>query len=322
MSIIDFNKQIKRCINKASNIFIMGHRDIDLDAIGSCYGMYQFAKKSNKDTFIILDDKKLELGVKKVLEKTRDNYTIVKSKDIKDKIVKKSLLIILDTNKEYLLQNEKLLEKFKEVLIIDHHGLGESSIKFGLKVIDQNTSSVCEMIAELLEYNKIQIGSELATVILSGIVLDTNNYVLKTTANTFKASYYLSKNGADMMYVQYVLKQDLKEYIERQKVITEVKLIKNIAVSKGRYREIYRREDLAKIADTILLFNGMEASFVIGRVDKNTIGISARSMGNIDIGKILEQFGGGGDTHEAAARISNMTLKEVDKEVIKLVNML
>ena len=121
---------------------------------------------------------------------------------------------------------------------------------------------------------------------------------------------------SDSRGVQYLLKQDIKEYVEMQKVITEVKVIKKIAISKGLQTKVYRREDLAKIADTILLFNNIEASFVIGKID-NGVGISSRSMGNINVGQIMEEFGGGGDNHEAAAKITDRSLNEVFSEVTK-----
>ena len=61
-----------------------------------------------------------------------------------------------------------------------------------------------------------------------------------------------------------------------------------IAFTKASANTIYRREDLAKVADTLLFFNNIEASFVIGKLNKDTVGLSARSLGNYDIGKILK----------------------------------
>ena len=131
-----------------------------------------------------------------------------------------------------------------------------------------------------------------ATLLLSGIVLDTNNFTLKTNSETYYAAYYLSSMGASTKKVQYLLKQDLKEYIERQSLITNVDIIdKRIAIAKGNPYTIYRREDLAKIADTLLFFNDIEASFVIAKSTSKTIAISARSMGNFNISNILTPLG-------------------------------
>ena len=322
MSILNYNRRIKNHIKKAENVFLVGHKDLDLDAIGSCLGMYQYVRTCNTNVYIVIDDKKPELGVKRILEKIGDSYNIISSKEATKKIEKRSLLIILDTNKEMLLQNPKLLKQFRDVIVIDHHGINESTIGKGIIIIDFETSSTCEMITEFLSYNKISFSSETATSLLSGIVLDTNNYVLKTTSDTFKISHFLCEKGADMNKVQYLLKQDLKDYIARQKVITDVKLIKDIAITKGSQKQKYRREDLAKIADTLFQFSGIEASFVVGKIEKDKIGISARSVGNIDVGKVLEILGGGGNSHEAATKITGMTLKEVYEELKRLIKML
>ena len=319
MILLENIKLLKKEIRAADSIFIMGHKDLDLDALGAALGISHFITSiSDSQSYIIVDDKKQELGVKKVMSKLSDKYKIIKSKEARKKVRSKSLLIVVDTNKTKLLQRPDFIELFKKVIVIDHHDLGGSSIEKGTLLVDTDSSSTCEMVAELLELLKIKIDEELATTLLSGIMLDTNNYVLKTTSRTFKISYYLTKNGADPRSVQYILKQDLKRYIERQKVITEVKIINNkIALTRGFHKELYRREDLAKIADTLLLFNKIEASFVVGRIDKNTIGISSRSLGNINVGIILEHFGGGGDEHEAAAKITGKTVQEVKVEILE-----
>lgn len=318
MTLIDKKKEIDKLIAKSSSVFIMGHKYLDLDAIGSAIGMYEYIKTFNKRPTIVINDRKLEPGVKKIIDKMKDLYSINKSKKLKLKINEKSLLIIVDTNKEILLQDSTMLSLFKNVIVIDHHDLKESSISKGMIIVDEEASSTCEMLSDFLEYSKIKINEDVATILLSGIVLDTNNYVLKTTSNTFRASYILTQKGADPSYVQYLLKQNLKDYIARQKVITNVKIIKKIAISCAKSTLVYRREDLAKIADTLLLFNNIEASFVIGNLDKKNVGVSARSIGNIDVGEILEQFNGGGDNHEAGSRIENTSIKKVENELKEL----
>lgn len=309
----------KNKIKKASTIFIMGHKELDLDALGAALGISLYASTKGKKNYIVIDDRRQETGVRKTREKVKNDFNFIKGKDAKKLIDKKSLLIIVDTNKKELVQNKEVFSLIDNIVVVDHHDLGETSISKGLIIVDTDASSTCEMIAELLEYSKTNVNISIATALLSGIMLDTNNYVLKTTSRTFKISYYLTKQGVDPIQVQYLLKQDLKLYIARQKVITEVKLVKKIAIAKGKQREKYRREDLAKIADTLLLFNGVEASFAVGRVDKTTIGISARSLGNINVGKILEMFNGGGDEHEAAARINNKTVTAVRNELMDLI---
>ena len=322
MILVEKATAFKNKIKKASNILIMGHRDLDLDALGAALGISLYASKLDKTSYIIIDDRRQEMGVRKTREKVKNNFNFIKGVESKKLIDKKSLLIIVDTNKKDLLQNREIYSLITNVVVVDHHDIGESSINRGLLLIDTEASSTCEMIAEMLEKSKIKVDTSVATALLSGIMLDTTNYVLKTTSRTFKISYYLTLCGVDPLQVQYLLKQDLKLYIARQKVITEVKLIKKVAIAKGKQREQYRREDLAKIADTLLLFSGVEASFAVGRIDKTTVGISARSLGNINVGKILEFFKGGGDEYEAATKISNKTVITVRNELIELIKFL
>lgn len=320
MELLENKEKLDKYINYATNIYIMGHRYLDLDALGSSIGVYEYVKSKGKKATIIINDRKLENGVKRALEDLKNILVIKKSNKIKSKINSKSLLIIVDTNKEYLLQDPTILNIFDKIIVIDHHDTNDQTINDGLLIIDKNASSTCEMITDLIDYEKIPISNEVATIILSGIVLDTNNYVIKTTTDTFRTSYILSKYGADAQYVQYLLKQDLKKYLARQKVLTNVKQIKKVAITNGKSNVVYRREDLAKIADTLLLFNKIEASFVIGRLDDKSIGISARSLGRINVGKVLEPFNGGGDEFEAGASIKNTDIKKVDgelKEIIK-----
>ena len=117
------------------------------------------------------------------------------------------------------------------------------------------------------------------------------------------------------------MKQDIKDYIIRQKVITEAKVINDkYALSVASEKVKYKREELAKIADTLLQFNNIEASFVLGNRVDGGVGLSARSEGTVNVGEIAEHLGGGGDDHDAAAQIKNMELQEVAKELINLLD--
>ncbi len=322
MELLKYTDKINKLIESSSNVFIMGHRFLDLDAIGASVAMYEYVKKFNKKTTIIVNDTRFEKGVKRVIEMLNNHYQIKRGNKIKKHIDSNSLIIIVDTNKDYLLQDKSLLAMTDNILLIDHHDPSKESINKGLVIIDKNASSTCEMLTSLIEQEKIDINENVATILLSGIVLDTNNYVIKSTSETFRTSYILTKMGADPQKVQFLLKQDLKNYVARQKVITNVKQYKNFLITTGKASIRYRREDLAKIADTLIQFDKTEASFVIGKLENNNIGISARSLGNVDVGKILENFNGGGDNNQAGALINNSTIKEVESKLMNLIKSL
>lgn len=317
MSIIKQRGTLNKAINKAKTVFLMGHKDLDLDALGSSIGMYLLLKGKRKECYIVVDDLTHELGVEKVLRELEGCIKIIKSENVEkymNQRESKNLLLILDTNKADLVQNKDLLKKFDNKLIIDHHDLSKSSIKDAVIINDTEVSSTCEMITELIEYYDVEIESYYATVLLAGIVLDTNNFTLKTNPGTYYAAYYLSSLGASAKKVQYLLKQDIEEYTERQKLLAGIETINGrIAITKATPYTIYRREDLARVADTLLFFNNIEASFVIGKIGKDTVGISARSLGNYEISKILEKLGGGGSDYNGAAKFEDTTISNVEK---------
>ena len=322
MKIAEKTNEIKELISNASTVFLMAHKDLDLDAINSCIGVDYYLKTLKKKSFIIIDDKRLEPGVKKVLKSLDKKIKIIKSKKVLEKKDEKSLLIILDTNKEKLTQNPEIIKDFNTIINIDHHTRTDESIKANLSIIDENISSTCEIITELLKENAINISENIATLLLGGIILDTNYYKSHATADTFYNSYILLNSGGEVSKVNELLKQDIKDYIKIQKIIASVKVINNIAIGKGLQRSEYKKEELAKTANSLLTFNDIKASFVVARIDKETVGISGRSTGVINVGKVLENFGGGGSETEAAAKIEKTNVNKVIGELSNIIRSL
>lgn len=314
-------KTIKKMIKKSKRVFLMAHKNLDLDAISSCIAMSYLLRKLNKNSFIVIDDKTNELGVEKILHEIDGSYQIITSEDVEEKLHKnkrKNLLIVLDTNKKDLLQSKDVLDVINKKLVIDHHEMGKNSIYDGYQVIDVECSSASQMVVQILNEYKVDINSYLATLLLSGIVLDTNNFTLNTNEETFYSAYYLTVFGASIKKVQYLLKQDIDHYVEQQKLLTNIEIINDkIAIAKGTPYAIYRREDLARIAETLLFFNNIELSIVIGKINKEDVGVSARSFGNIDVEELMTKLDGGGNKQYGAALIEKKNISEVVDKVKK-----
>ena len=307
-------KKITKLFKKSKYIFIMAHNNLDLDALGSSIGFYDMLTKKKKECFLIIDEKEHELGVKKVLTELEGSLNIINGKDIDEYMHrknKKNLLLILDVNKKHLVQSPGVLDKFSKILVIDHHEVGSKTIETDNLFVDSTSSSTCEIVEQFIEYFNVKINPYIATIVLAGIVLDTNNFSLKTDSATFYSAYYLSSLGASIKKVEYLLKQDLEDYIERQKLLSNIEIKGNIAIAKGTPHAMYRREDLARIADTLLFFDGVDAAFVIAKIDKNEVGVSARSSGDIDISSIMEKMNGGGDKTGGATKIDTEPISKV-----------
>ena len=319
-----YNKFVEE-ISKYNKFIIVPHNEIDLDSLGSSLGLYTLLSSLGKETYINLDEQTPELGVKRALQKIKELDLNINSEKLENlEINNDSLLIILDFHKKDMAQNPDIFRLTNNVIIIDHHIESKDSIKsYLLKYIDDEASSTTEIIYDLLEMENISIPNYIATVMLAGITVDTNNFSIKTSPKTHEVAAMLSKKGAITKEVQYLLKEDLKEYVSMQKIIFNTEIINKVfAVTVGKKSEIYTKEQLAKIADSLLQFDEIEASFCIGKINSNIIGISARSLGNIDVQKIMEKLNGGGHLTDAACQMYNTTLDKAKSTLLKTINKL
>lgn len=312
---INANK-IKELISLSTNVVVTSHKNIDLDALGSILGLYYISKSLDKEVYIVIEEEKNELDVKRVLStiKKLDNISPVCYKDLS--IDNNTLLIIADTNRGTRIQSEKLL-KIKNKVLIDHHVKTDESISDLLyEYVDIEESSATEIVVDLISELNVYIPSHIATIMLAGIYVDTNGFILKTNENTHLCASLLYKFGADTKESQYLLKQNFNEYKRRQGLIIKTEFYDNIAMAAESTNK-YDSTELAKASDVLLTFNNINASFVIAKIDDNKVGISARSFDTIDVEKVMKHFGGGGHKTYSAAQIENKTVEEVKIELLK-----
>lgn len=316
---INSNK-IKQLIENSSNVVIVSHKNIDLDALGTDLGLYFICKSFGKDAYIIVEDETFSPEIRRALStiEKKDNITIKKYSDIKRFINDKTLLIIADTNKKSRLQNIELLE-IKDKVLIDHHIKSDDEIQDLIyEYIDTNESSAAEIAMDLINEFNTYIPSEIATIMLSGIYIDTNGFILKTNENTHSCAATLYSFGADNKEASRLLKQNFNEYKRRQALIMKTEFYNEVAITISD-ELIYNTIELAKACDVLLTFNHVEAAYVIAKIDENTIGISARSLGNIDVEELMTHFGGGGHKTDAGAQVKESDVFKIKENLLNYI---
>lgn len=312
-------KKLNKIFNEYDNFIIMGHKDPDLDSLGSSVGLAKILKTKNKMAYVFLNNNltKYNLNIKQALDKLNKKYEFINQKTYK-KIKGKSLLVIVDVNVIDRLEYPKILDEYDKV-VIDHHIKSKNYIKNTIYTfIDSNLSSISELISYYANYLNIDLQTIIATILLGGIEIDTNSFNLKTTRKTYEAASILMDMGADPILKQELLKETKDEYVKRANNLkTSFMINKNMAMCI--INKLCTNLDLATLAEELLNFEDVEASFTIGKLDEKTVGVSARSLGKINVEKVMQKLGGGGHKSNAATQIKDKKLQEVKQEIIDIV---
>ena len=314
---------LKELVIESEKVFIMGHKSPDMDAIGASIGILKVVQANDREGYIVVDLQDIDMGVSRLMDEIRKNEGLfsrfISPEQAMEIATDDSLLVIVDTHKPSMVIEERLLDKIDHVVVIDHHRRGEEFINHPLLVyMEPYASSTAELVTELLEYQpkKGKIEMLEATALLAGIIVDTKSFTLRTGSRTFDAASYLRSRGADTVLVQKFLKEDLQTYIQRAKLIENVTYAHDgLAIAKGNENETYHQVFIAQAADTLLTMEGIKASFVISRRSENVIGISARSLGEINVQIIMEILGGGGHLTNAATQLTGVSVDEAEQQL-------
>lgn len=310
-------------IKQHDEIIIMTHARPDLDGMGSAIALFKIVKYMGKKCYIVSPLKKLYRSLDKAINLLKENDIVLDFKS-EDEIIHNNfvnpLLIILDTQKPELVESLKILNKFEDKIVIDHHIGSLDTIDDTIYKYDNvNKSSIVEIITEYLSYLNVELNPLFMTILLSGMVVDTSNFNIKTSARTFEMAAYLVKHGADFVIMQELLKEPKEEMVERYKFINgSEEIAKDVLLCKMDDK-VHGNVDIALLAKELLKFENIRASFAIGKLSSRIVGISARSMGKINVGKIMELFGGGGHATDAAAQIKDKSIEEVVLELKKII---
>ena len=310
-------------IRQSTHIFIMGHKNADLDSVGASVGIACICRKLGKRAKLVLDLQENACGSMidrlRQLPEYRDAF--ISGQDALLMADAKSLLIVVDTNRPDQVQSKALLESILRVCVVDHHRRAADYIeKVVLTLHEPFASSASELATELLQYT-VEVADILpqeAQALLSGIVLDTKNFGVRTGSRTFEAAAYLRKLGADPSDTKKLLRNDLTDTLNRYEIIKQAKVYReNIAVAALDYT--VSRVLAAQAADELLSIQGIACSFVLFPA-QDQIMISARSLGDINVQMLLEPLGGGGNPAMAGAQITGKSMNEIIRELVESID--
>lgn len=310
-------------IKNSSNVIIMGHRYSDLDSVGAAVGMWSAVSKGLKKTAYICINRQQTLAKSLVtsLEKAGMEDVFKTESETIDLMDEHTLLIIVDTHSPNFLESKAVYEHSERVVVIDHHRMMVNHIDNAVVFYHEPyASSACEMTAELIQYLSNECPSRLESeAMLSGIMLDTKNFVLRTGVRTFEAAAYLRKNGADTVEVKRLFSNSIDTYKVKYKLVSEAEIFNYCAIAFAEENIPDIRIVAAQAADELLGIENVKASFVMYKTGK-TVNISARSLGDLNVQVIMEALGGGGHQTMAACQMEDVSIAEARERLVSIID--
>ncbi|WP_010308269.1 DHH family phosphoesterase [Kurthia senegalensis] len=319
---------LRDLIQDSDQVFVMGHRMPDMDAIGASIGVRKMADMNGINGYVVMDFDNIDNSINRLMQVVREKSDLydkfLTPEDALERITKKSLLVIIDTHKPSMTIDERLLSRTDKVVVIDHHRRGEEFVKSPMLVyMEPYASSTAELVTELLEYQpkNDKLTMLEATALLAGIIVDTKSFTLRTGARTFEAASYLRTNGADTVLVQNMLKEDMDTYITRSKIVETAEIVHDtIAIAHGEATKVYNSVLIAQTADILLTMQKISASFVVAHRADGRVGISARSLGDLNVQLVMEKLGGGGHLTNAACQLEVDTIGQAIDQLKVAIN--
>jgi ribosomal protein L9 len=322
-------QKLEKIYEETEIVYIVPHVHPDTDAFGAAMGALKLAQAYGKEAYIVLDKNNLDKTVNKIMKMIDYEYItildyIISPAKALDSITRNDLLMLVDHHSFSQTLDGKLITKTKHLAIIDHHRkLADAISGASLTHIEAYASSSVELITEMIDLTTkdVELNNFEATVMLSGIIVDTNNFMYRTGSRTFEASAFLRKYGADTFKVKTILREGLKEIQLKSQLLSLAEVIHH------RFSIVIIPEDLeptrnllAKVADDLLEIEDIVASFAIGYLEPNIVGISARSLEGFNVQVLMEHFNGGGHLNNAGAQVVNVDVKQVRLDLIKILN--
>ncbi|MCY7216270.1 DHH family phosphoesterase [Streptococcus dysgalactiae] len=313
-------------IKMVDNVFIVGHRKLDMDALGSAVGMQFFASNIIENSFAVYNPDEMSSDIERAIERLQaDGKTrLISISQAMGLVTPRSLLVMVDHSKISLTLSKEFYEQFEDVIVVDHHrrddDFPDNAI---LTFIESGASSAAELVTELIQFqnakkrlNKIQ-----SSVLMAGIMLDTKNFSTRVTSRTFDVASYLRSKGSDSVEIQTISATDFDEYKQVNEIILQgQRLGDSIIVAAGENGKLYSNVIASKAADTILSMAHVEASFVLVETESHKIAISARSRSKINVQRVMEKLGGGGHFNLAACQLTDISLPQAKALLLETID--
>ena len=319
---------ISEKLKSVDRVFIVGHKNLDMDALGSAVGMQLFSSNVLEESYVIYDASQMSPDIRRAIELLDKEgvSSLLTLEEASEMVTRRSLLVMVDHSKTVLTLSKDFYNLFNQTIVIDHHrrdqDFPENAV---ITYIESGASSASELVTELIQFQnskKKRLSRIQASVLMGGMMLDTKNFTSRVTSRTFDVASYLRTRGSDSVVIQDISATDFEEYRLVNELILQGQMVQpSILVAQALETKTYDTVVISKAADALLAMSGIEASFVLAKNDQGDISISARSRSRINVQRIMEELGGGGHFNLAAARLTGMNLQEAgDKLKTVIVN--
>ena len=313
-------------IRSVDKVFVVGHKNLDMDALGSAVGMQLFASNVTENSYALYDEEQMSPDIERAVSfLEKEGVTkLLSVKDAMGMVTNRSLLILVDHSKTALTLSKEFYDLFTQTIVIDHHRRDQDFPDNAvITYIESGASSASELVTELIQFQnskKNRLSRMQASVLMAGMMLDTKNFTSRVTSRTFDVASYLRTRGSDSIAIQEIAATDFEEYREVNELILQGrKLGSDVLIAEAKDSKCYDTVVISKAADAMLAMSGIEASFVLAKNTQGFISISARSRSKLNVQRIMEELGGGGHFNLAAAQIKDLTLSEAGEKLTEIV---